>query len=307
MMPFQENQDYYESKNMDSSNLSEIIYQNQDEYIYENSASYNYTKSDYLAPNKCAPSPRKTNFSNKMANISENSKLSEDAAETQSSASSSKISKEKASKKDKTASTKIKNAASITIGIRNIEISSEVSEKILKSFTEPPPPPVNANTNTLLNTTYSSVAKESDRKPPPFKIENDAMRRMNDLIDTKSQMDDNDTNYESKSNLNVDLDSDEENNGYLIDDIFSKPGDTRRATTDPSHLSRTQSVLKKENAPCNLNGGTVQGAEANAVVDDNKKSKKFRGLAKSFKWINRKNVKNLERQDSIDELCSQSK
>ena len=136
---------------------------------------------------------------------------------------------------------------------------------------------------------------------------------MNDLIDTKSQFDDTETNYESKSNLNVNLDSDDENNCYLIDDIFNKPSDTQKKSSELANKVVSDSLiadktskndLKKEISPnSNISNQEVQNEKQD---DEKKKPKKFRSLAKSFKWISRKPVKQqFERQNSLNDPIGQ--
>jgi len=288
-LPFGENLDYFDnSSNLkgggDSTNLSEIIYQNQDEFIYENS---NYTKNEFLAPNKAMSLPRKISFSKKMANISEkpNSKLENEQANPL-----KKPDKKETPKKDKKSIKKKdlidKRPSSITIGIRNFEISKEASEN-------------------LVNNASNSKEQETNKTVPLSpKSQADAIKRINELIDTKSQADDTETNFESKSNLNVDVESEEENNNYLLEDIFAdqkKINDKlteRKVTPPPPMLLVGEEQINEKNP----DSQTDNTSSNNNRQISNKKSKKFKGLARSFKWINRGKVTNDQEDNDQSKL-----
>jgi hypothetical protein len=291
-LPFGENLDYFDnSSNLkgggDSINLSEIIYQNQDEFIYENS---NYTKNEFLAPNKAMSLPRKISFSKKMANISEKPNSKNDTEQTNP---LKKSDKKETPKKDKKSIKKKdlteKRPSSITIGIRNFEISKEASENLVK----------NASNST------EQVGQETNKtKALSPKSQADAIKRINELIDTKSQADDTETNFESKSNLNVDIESEEENNNYLLEDIFAdqkKINDTlteRKVTPPPPLLLVGEEQINEKNPDSQIENTPSN----NNRQISNKKSKKFKGLARSFKWINRGKVTNDQEDNDQSKL-----
>lgn len=282
-LPFGENLDYFDNNSNikgggDSTNLSEIIYQNQDEFIYENS---NYIKNEFLAPNKAMTLPRKLSFNKKMANISENPNIKSEITNSPKKMTIDSSKKEKKSSKKKNASDKRPN--SITIGIRNFEISKEASENLIKT-----------NSNSI-----ETLAKETNKTPSP-KNQADAIKRINELIDTKSQAEDTETNYESKSNLNVDIESEEENNTYLLDDIFVDQKKVSDALNEknllPTPATTDEQCLNEKDTQIQVESSAISNSRLSS-----KKSKKFKGIARSFKWINRK-AKNEENGDDESKL-----
>ena len=287
-MPFGDNQDYFDNGKgsmLDSTNVSEIIYQNHDEFVYENA---NYNKSEFLAPNKTMSLQRKTSFNKKMANIDElsNSKLEleveskkvDSKSKSKVSSSTSKMSKKTSKKKTYTE----KKPNSVTIGIRNFEISKELSEKLVNESNEKAP-----------------IFTETNKKTT--KVDTDAIKRMNELIDTKSQAGETETNYGSKSNLNVNLDSDEENNQYLLGDIFNNRELERKKVSNQltedlaSKVLDEQSIHEKNTqAPLedSLNNKNKYDRRISSI--DNKKSKTFKGIIRySKRMISVKNKENF--------------
>ena len=209
---------------------------------------------------------------------------------------------------------KIKKSSSITVGIRNIEVSNEVADRLLSDSLK----------NDKLNSNYE-----------------DALKRIDGLIDTNSLMDDsrsktvdfdaisqkNNSNLElnSQKYLNFNSDSESEHgnfelgNDYILPNIFESKelhknskvyeqirNPSKKDVANPKLLNSSQSEVlpKKENSKELAHRISLPEGDKSVDKELDEKHKKLGGF-KSFRLLKPK--KKVDRQCSIDQRTETSK